>query len=64
MGFGVGGELFPCGDSFNRENGCRSFTNGIVYNIGKDEEGRNLLTMSRYPVFIISEFEVWALNKK
>ena len=60
-GFEVG-ELIPFDEPFNRDNGCRSYSNRSTYNIGINKEGINLLTISSHNSFTISELEVWALN--
>ena len=60
-GFGDLG-LRPYYEPFNQERVCASWSGSSIYNIGKDADGRNLLTMSSSDWFTISELEVWALN--
>jgi hypothetical protein len=62
--FGIG-ELETDGEPLNDYNNCCSFVNMAVYLIGKDSEGRNMLTNLKcvgwVSNFTISELEVWEI---
>ena len=60
--WGFGDKLGTCNEPFDQGNGCWSWLDESIYNIGVDADGRNLLNMSKTDNFTISELEVWALN--
>jgi hypothetical protein len=66
------GELFALLEPFNKENACRSYTNGYGYKIPRNSEGINMLTNQKcveglstdqfFSKFTISEIEVWGVS--
>jgi hypothetical protein len=47
---------------FNGYNNCKSFARNPAYLIGRDDDGRNLMTMSKNELFTITEIEVWQIT--